>query len=326
MILLLLSVFCATIPMITFLAVVWWLDRYDREPVWLVLITFMWGAVGAIIGALVTGIPSSFLLKLAIGTGAANTLSPVIIAPLTEEPLKALILFLVIRSKHFDNVTDGFVYGAAAGLGFGMTENFLYFASVIQGGFGIWLQTVIIRTLFSAVMHATATATVGAALGYARFRPIPLQGAIVIGGFSIAIGMHALWNGLIVASDAFTQPVVHLANFGILPIEVVVVAAVFLLCIHSEKSVIRRHLRAEAKRGVLPQSHVKILTSTLKRGRRGWLQAGIPQDKYVTTATSLAFKLEQMRRAPKRRKKDFEAQANTLRAELKQLQQQAKPA
>jgi len=326
MILLLLSVFCATIPMITFLAIVWWLDRYDREPVWLVLITFMWGAVGAIIGALITGIPSSFLLKLAIGTGAANTLSPVIIAPLTEEPLKALILFLVVRSKHFDNVTDGFVYGAAAGLGFGMTENFLYFASVIKGGFGIWLQTVIIRTLFSAVMHATATATVGAALGYARFRPLPLQGAIVIGGFSVAIGMHALWNGLIVASDAFTQPVVHLANFGILPIEVVVVAAVFLLCIHSEKSVIRRHLRAEAKQGVLPQPHVKILTSTLKRGRRGWLQTGIPQDKYVTTATSLAFKLEQMRRAPKRRKKDFEAQVNALRAELKQLQQLAKPA
>ena len=49
------------------------------------------------------------------------------IAPLIEEPAKALCLLALYRSREFDNATDGFVYGAAAGLGFGMTENFFYF-------------------------------------------------------------------------------------------------------------------------------------------------------------------------------------------------------
>ena len=51
------------------------------------------------------------------------------LAPLIEEPTKAIILFAIVRSRHFDNTTDGFVYGAAAGLGFAMTENFMYFGS-----------------------------------------------------------------------------------------------------------------------------------------------------------------------------------------------------
>jgi RsiW-degrading membrane proteinase PrsW (M82 family) len=324
MILLFLSVFCATIPMIVFLIAVWWLDRYDREPIWLVGLTFLWGGVGAIAGALLTGIPSSFILKLAVGAGLANTLSPVLIAPLTEEPVKALILFLVVRSRHFDNVTDGFVYGAAAGLGFGMTENFLYFSMVAKGGLAPWVTTVVIRTLFSAVMHASATATVGASLGVARFRPIHTQFLIVLAGFAAAIGMHALWNGLIVASEEFSQPIVHAANFGLLPIEVLMVVGIFLLCVHSEKRVIRRHLKAEAKQGLIPAAHVSILTSTIKRGRPGWLEKGIPQGLYVTTATSLAFKLDQARRAPKRRKAAFNDEVARLRAEISRLRGLAK--
>ncbi len=317
--LLFLSVFCACIPMIVFLAAVWWLDRYDREPIWMVVGTFLWGAVGAIGGALVTGVPSGWILSMVVGPSMANTLSPVLIAPLTEEPVKAAILFLVVRSRHFDNVTDGFVYGAAAGLGFGMTENLLYFGMVAKTGIAAWVTTVVIRTLFSAVMHASATATVGASLGFARFRPIQWQIVIVGSGFAAAIGMHALWNGLIVASEAFSQPIVHIANFALLPIEVLMVVGIFMLCVHSEKRVIRRHLTAEAKRGLLPAAHVPVLCSTIKRGRHGWLERGIPQALYVTTATSLALKMDQARRAPRRRKKDFLDEIERLRTELTRL-------
>ena len=44
----LLSVFCATVPMLAFLVFVWWMDRHDREPLWLFGLTFLWGAIGSI--------------------------------------------------------------------------------------------------------------------------------------------------------------------------------------------------------------------------------------------------------------------------------------
>ena len=48
----------------------------------------------------------------------AYTINVAIGAPITEEPAKALILVLLIRAKRFNNICDGFVFGAAAGLGF----------------------------------------------------------------------------------------------------------------------------------------------------------------------------------------------------------------
>ena len=44
-----LSAFAAALPVVFYLIVIWWMDRYEREPWWLVLLTFIYGAIGAII-------------------------------------------------------------------------------------------------------------------------------------------------------------------------------------------------------------------------------------------------------------------------------------
>ena len=41
-----LSVFAAFVPMVVYLFVIWWMDRYYRQPVWLVGSVFLWGALG----------------------------------------------------------------------------------------------------------------------------------------------------------------------------------------------------------------------------------------------------------------------------------------
>jgi len=320
LILLFLSVLCASIPMVVMLATIWWLDRYDREPVWLVALTFLWGAVGAIALSLITGGIGVFALEMTMGSGAAETMSPILIAPLTEEPTKALFLFLVATSKHFDNTTDGFVYGAAAGLGFAMTENFMYFSVVAaKGGVELWVQSVIVRTMFSAVMHAAATSVVGAAIGWARFRRTRVRIVAITAGLGIAIFMHGIWNGFIVASGIYDQPSLSLVGFGILPLEVIAILAIFLICVDGERRVIRRHLYAEAYKGVLPRQYVPIMASYLKRRRIGWLPPGIPQERVVTTATSLAFNLEKARVAPERSRGEFVEEADRLRVELRAL-------
>ena len=118
------AVWAAALPMIIYLGVIWWLDRYEREPFWMVALTFGYGALFAIAFSLV----GTVLVTRFFGIDPTDmTATATWVAPLVEEPGKASILFLLLLSRHFDNTTDGLIYGAAVGLGFAMTENFLYF-------------------------------------------------------------------------------------------------------------------------------------------------------------------------------------------------------
>ena len=315
-----LSTLCAIVPMVAMLAFVWWLDRYDREPVWLLAVTFMWGATGAIllgmIGSVVLLIPLSMFDPSATAIGA-----PVMVAPLIEEPAKALILLAVVLSRHFDNMTDGFVYGAAAGLGFGMTENFLYFTSVAaEGEVGVWVTTVVIRTAFSAVMHAMATSVVGACMGFARFRGPAAMIAAASAGLVVAMGIHALWNGLITL-DSFgnAQGLLFLADLILLPMELAVIFVIFQACLWDEKRTIHTELSAEAEQGLIPEGHPAILSSFRKRIRRNWLSAGVDHHAYVRAATQLAMRKCQARRATGPGGSYYKQQVDRLRDDVRRL-------
>ena len=64
-----------------------------------------------------------------INKNLMDKVDTIYIAPFVEESTKGIFLLILATSKKFDNVTDGLVYGGAIGLGFGMTENLLYFLS-----------------------------------------------------------------------------------------------------------------------------------------------------------------------------------------------------
>ena len=161
------SAIAALVPMFVYLLLIWRLDQYDREPFILVIRNYLWGALGAIFFALVGSYILSFFVSIFVhNTERLIRIETLVIAPIVEETTKGIFLFLTISSRKFDNMTDGIVYGGAIGLGFGMTENFLYFIAN-AGSFTTWVSLVIIRTLFTAVMHCVSTATLGAFLGYA---------------------------------------------------------------------------------------------------------------------------------------------------------------
>ncbi len=311
------SIPCAVIPILGFLWLLWWLDRYDREPLGLFLGTFLWGAVGAVLLAVLGTNILSVPLHAVAAEDVATGLSLTFLAPLVEEPSKALILLFVARSRHFDNVTDGFVYGAAVGLGFGMSENLLYFVSVAQLGDPLaWAATVAIRTLYSALMHASATSMVGAALGLAKFRRGPVRTLLLAGGIGSALSIHALWNGLLTLADD-GAPMLGALDFVLFPIEFGVLVLIFQACLLSESRVLHRELSAEAASGHLPRSHVPLLASYLRRSRRGWLPAGVDHGAYVRLATTLAFRREQLARG---QEPDFSRQEiHRLRAEIRAL-------
>jgi len=329
--LLVLSVLCAMVPMVTLLALVWWLDRYDREPMWILGLTFLWGALGATLLALVGNTTAELGLQFALGAEHAATITPVLVAPLVEEPTKAVVLLLVLMSRHFDNTTDGFVYGAAVGLGFGMTENLLYFSQVAHLtsfdpllGLKAWATTVAMRTAYSAILHATTTSIVGASLGFARFRSWPVRLLVVPLGFALAMGIHGLWNGLLTvdASQGLEGRLTQ-ANLVVFPAEAFTTFLVFQLALLSERRDIRKELEAEARDGTLPAAHVPSIASYLARGRPGWTPLGVPREAYVRATTTLAYRRRQSRMRPD--DPFYREEVERLRREVVGLLEMARP-
>ena len=104
------SIFAAIIPMVTYLFIIWWMDRNERDPFWIVFLNFFWGATGAIIlgiiGSLIFQIPLSLGLWAFFGenAGGLTDLSrAVITAPLVEELTK---VYNDYREKLGDTLTN----------------------------------------------------------------------------------------------------------------------------------------------------------------------------------------------------------------------------
>lgn len=281
------SIFAAIVPMITYLLIIWQIDRYDREPFSFVIINYLYGAVGAIIIAVLGSGLISTLVSLVIQSGqTVEHIETIIVAPMVEETTKGFFLFLIISNKKFDNMTDGIVYGGAIGLGFGMTENFFYFVFYAHS-INDWISIVIIRTLFSGVMHCVSTGTLGAFLGYSKFKPRYIKITFPLYGLAIAMFIHFLWN----LSVSFESTAILGFLFMIFTIAIFI--TVFSISILGEKKIIYRELLPETDDGLIPREHLFILNSS-KRNKLGWIDESI-RKLYIRAATTLAFRKMQAR-------------------------------
>lgn len=201
----------STLMSVVPLAILWYLDRRERETPWLFAAAFLWGAVMAT--GLALPINSAILSSVAewvarhpvvleiLGPEAPTLLGAPLAGPLVEEVTKGvglLLLFFLLRAE-YDNMRDGIVYGALIGLGFTWFEASLY---VAQGyaEFGVppWGAQLGWRyALFGLGGHTMFTAILGVSLGLAvqtRRRWLKLLAPVV--GLAAAIGAHALNNAL----------------------------------------------------------------------------------------------------------------------------------
>ena len=111
------SLIVAVAPMVAMLFFIWWVDRYDREPLKYVFAAFLWGGLGAIVFSIL-GTEAGIRMLGGFINDAGFDFPAVVLAPFIEEFMKGLIVLFLLRYRAFDNVTDGLVYGAASGLGF----------------------------------------------------------------------------------------------------------------------------------------------------------------------------------------------------------------
>lgn len=206
----------AFLPPIVFSVSVARSKRYRREPGHALSGAFLWGATGAAFLALIvnTFASGSIVRPYLQDDTMTGLVVAIVVAPLVEETVKPLVLYMGSVRKHTDEPVDGLIYGAIAGLGFSATENLLYeVAALIESGFAAWVMTAIARTFSSSLLHATATAVTG--YGIARYLTgkIPLIG--VVPYFLGAALMHAAFNTLASINIGFgILPIIILALFA----------------------------------------------------------------------------------------------------------------
>lgn len=291
-----LAVFFSIIPMLLYLIVIWLMDRYEREPFWMVLLNFGWGASGAIIfgiiGSLAMGVGvTEFIYAFANESDARslnNLAGAVVVAPFVEEITMGIFLLIFSFSKQFDGPVDGAVFGGAIGLGFGMTENFIYFQNRVDTMDGL-VYLIIIRTLFTAVMHCSTQAVFGAAIGYAKFRGIGAKIFFIPAGLGMAMFMHFMWN----FSVSFESTV--LLGFLFMIFTIIIIFVVFQFAVHHDHKIIKKELTDELNLGHLPADHLLHLPYPGKRHKKGWLPVHVNQRNYIRITIRLAMRKHQSR-------------------------------
>jgi len=234
------SILAAIIPMFLYLILLWRLDKNERESFKNIFKHFLWGAFGAIS----LGIIFSFIIENLIEfyvqqENQIQFIGAVFIAPFVEEITKGIYLFKNVNGKHFDNITDGLVYGGAIGLGFGMTENLMYFVNYDET-FLQWVSLVFTRSVFSAVMHGIATATFGAFLAKAKFSVSKFRFIFPIVGIALAMFFHFVWNFSVTFDFTFL--------FGIIFIFFLILGfiIIFKTSIKTEQKIIAEELLEES--------------------------------------------------------------------------------
>ncbi len=266
------SLAAAVIPTMIYVLVFYWADRYEREPIWLVTVAFIWGAVPAVIVSLIGELFLGWSWRNAAVTMSGVFMEGTIIAPVVEELAKgiALLLIFLLMRHEFDGVLDGVVYGALVGFGFAMTENFLYFTSAYdEGGYGQLTMVILLRAVLFGLNHAFYTGLTGIGLGLAR-NALTTSGKIgwLLLGLAAAIivhGLHNLGAGLAayhIAGLGFSF-LVALAGIGMVLVAV-------LLAWRFERNTIRLELAEEVGVLISPADYA-ALTGRWRNplGRRG---------------------------------------------------------
>jgi len=287
----------ALVPLAIVFFGVRWIDRWEPEPRLAVVFAFLWGAVVAVIIALVVGFGVDPLLTALSGGDdfSYQFLGAAIQAPIVEESAKGLgllVIFFAAR-KYFDGPVDGIVYAAWIAGGFAFTENILYFGgqlldsgTIADGSVG---EIFLIRGIMSPFAHVMFTSATGLALGFAARLRNPLLGIpFYFVGVIPAMLLHALWNGsLFFVSDFY-------GYYAIVQFPLFVMAVAIVLFLRRQESKLTHDRLTEyAAVGWFAQEEIPALSTPHGRrqalawaGRSGRRKA---MRQYIQNATRLAF-------------------------------------
>lgn len=263
-------------------------DLFEPEPVPLLGLAFVWGALVATAGAISGNVAIAGLVAKTAGLEFAAVWTPAIAGPTTEEVLKTagIIAIALLARGAIGSALDGMVYGAMVGLGFQIVENVLYAINAIalNGAedeitpvVGIFILRGLLSGLWS---HAMYSALIGAGVGYAlsqHDRSIPRRIAVATIAFSLGWGLHFLWNSPLLTTRFGNGAGILLAILlkGLLGLAII--AVVYRFAKASDRHWFVQTLSGEVDSGVLSQAELDSMLSIRQRRRFRRRTAGAPR-------------------------------------------------
>ncbi|MBU0510391.1 MAG: PrsW family intramembrane metalloprotease [Chloroflexi bacterium] len=294
------SVFFGIVPMLFFAWILYWVDRYEKEPKILLGGVFLWGAMVSAGMAFIVNTLLGVGVYLVTGSEAITDLATgALVAPPVEETLKGLavlLVFLIFRQE-FDSVLDGIVYAGITALGFAATENiyYIYNYGFLEGGYSGLLWLVFVRVVLVGWQHPFYTAFIGIGLAMARFqRKIWLKLILPIAGWGIAIFIHSMHNTI----ASLASGIGGLAFGTFVDWSGWLLMFVFILwALSREQKWIKLYLREEAARGIISPAHYKTACSAWSQSaaRLVALFTGRYRatNRFYNLAAELAYKKQQ---------------------------------
>lgn len=265
----LLSLAAGILPMVLYAWFLFFLDRYEKEPLKLLVGTFLWGSLIAAGGAFaINSISSLGILFLTQSELAAQLATSALIAPVVEETLKGsavLIVFLLFKPE-FDSPLDGIIYAGIVALGFAATENIWYIHQLgyLQNGLAGLKEMAFIRVFLVGWQHPFYTAFTGYGFGLARGAREPiLRWIFPILGWTFAVIFHLIHNlfAFMTANSGSSGLLNTLWDWsGYLGLLVLI-----LLLIAREKRWMREHLESERSAHLLSAAQFEIACSARKQ-------------------------------------------------------------
>ena len=263
-----LSILLMLLFVVPVLLVVRWLDQYEREPRSMVLGAFLWGLLVVPLFAGLGNDTWGVVITRVFGGEFSYDWSAALTAPVIEETYKYLgvVLLYLIARYEFDDLIDGFVYGALVGLGFAVSEDIFYFIFQFGGDIPSVIEGFYVRVIASGVYgHVTFTGI--SAIGLAYFasrrgeqsfsRRFLVAAALLL----TAMAAHFIWNSPFLGS----LPILLYGLVKGLPFLIFLVVLV-ILARRREHAALGGLLSAEVGRAGLTEPEVDLLRN--RRARR----------------------------------------------------------
>ncbi len=294
---LLASLFLGFVPMFFFAAFVYWLDRYEKEPILLLGAAFFWGVVIAAGGAFIINTAFGVAIFAVTGSEGASEFGTVsIIAPFVEEFLKGLavgIVFLLFR-KEFDSILDGIIYAAIAALGFAATENtfYIYSYGYEQSGWSGLIALTFVRVILVGWQHPFYTSFTGIGFAVSRLNKNPFIKFIApIVGYGFAVAAHAFHNTF----GDLIGGLEGLAAGTLLDwIGWTIMLGFIIWMINNERNIVKRQLQGEVASGLITSAQYQRALSPWTLSTAGL--SGRAASRFFQACGELAHKKEQLAR------------------------------
>jgi RsiW-degrading membrane proteinase PrsW (M82 family) len=175
----------ALAPALAIILFVYFKDKYEKEPVKVLLISFLLGIV-SIFPAIGLELLGSEIYTVVKGDWVSNAVYAFVIVGFSEEFCKYFFLRVyAYRREAFNEPYDGIVYAVMISMGFAAIENVGY---VLQGG----VEVGLLRMFTAVPGHAIWAVMMGYFVGLAKFRERSL--GLLFTGLFTATFFHGLYD------------------------------------------------------------------------------------------------------------------------------------